>query len=238
MSDDAGRKTTSPDNAIELAPRANLRKSIAREYVETIVVFVLILVFARSFIFIQSKIPTESMLDTLLVGDYILVNRALYGAPGDDPIPWIGQDTIERGDVVVFRKPDDPDVDYVKRVVGLPGDVIEIRQNQTYVNGEPLDEPYIVDGNFEQTRFFGPRTVPADHFFMMGDNRDNSSDSRVWGTVPRSLVKGKAFFIWYSYREEKNDHLNVGVNRLISMGKKVVRFPWRTRWDRIFSKIE
>ena len=106
------------------------------------------------------------------------------------------------------------------------------------MNGKVLGEPYVDDGRFEHTRFFGPRTVPDDHYFMMGDNRDNSSDSRVWGTVPRSLVKGKAFFIWYSYEEEKNDHLNVGVNRLISMGKKVVRFPWRTRWDRIFSKIE
>ncbi len=235
---EVGQKKESARGDVAEPPRANLRKSIAREYIETIVVFVLILVFARSFVFIQSKIPTESMLDTLLVGDYILVNRALYGAPGDDPIPWLGQDAIDRGDVVVFRKPDDPDVDYVKRVVGLPGDVIEIRNNRTYVNGKLLGEPYVDDGRFEHTRFFGPRTVPDDHYFMIGDNRDYSSDSRVWGTVPRSLVKGKAFFIWYSYEEEKNDHLNVGVNRLISMGKKVVRFPWRTRWDRIFSKIE
>ena len=230
-----GRNATS-----ELAPppRAELRKSIVRDYVETIVVFVLILVFARSFVFIQSKIPTESMLDTLLVGDYILVNRSLYAAPGDAPIPWLGQDDIERGDVVVFRKPDDPDVDYVKRVVGLPGDVIEIRQSQTFVNGVALDEPYIIEGNFELGRFFGPRTVPEGHYFMMGDNRDNSSDSRVWGTVPRSLIKGKAFFIWYSYREDRNDHLNVGASRLVSMAKKVRYFPWRTRWDRIFSRIE
>ncbi len=217
---------------------AVLPKSVLREYLETIVVFVLILMFARTFVFMQSKIPTESMLDTLLVGDYILVNRMLYGAPGDDGPLWLGQRPIARGDVIVFRFPRDPDVDFVKRVIGLPGDVVEVREGYAIVNGVPLDEPYVKLAERGRHGSTGPRRVPAGHYFVMGDNRDNSNDSRVWGFVPRSVIKGRAFFVWYSFKEQKNDHLNTGFKRLVSMSRKVIFFYSRTRWHRLFHRIE
>lgn len=212
-------------------------KGVLREYLETIVVAVLFLLFARTFVFMQSKIPTESMLETLLVGDYILVNRFAYGAPGDQPVAWLGQKTIERGDVVVFRFPEDPDVDFVKRVVGVPGDVVAITRGVVSVNGTALVEPYVSAENREALQSFGPVTVPPESYFALGDNRDNSRDSRAWGFVPRSLVKGRAFLIWFSYKEDQNDHLRTGVDRLISMARKLFN-PGRIRPERIFSRIE
>ncbi len=224
------------DPAVELP--ATPPKSIAREYFETIVVCILILVFARSFVFMQSKIPTESMLDTLLVGDYILVNRLAFGAPGDTQIPLLGQRDIRRHDVIVFRYPEDPDVDFVKRVVALPGERVEMVAGQVFVDGEALDEPFVRRDDIETRQFFGPVTVPAEQFFVLGDNRDNSRDSRVWGAVPRSMIKGRAFCIWFSYAEDRNDHLNTGVRRLRSIAKKARYLVTRTRWGRFPSLIE
>jgi signal peptidase I len=212
-------------------------KSVVREYAETIVVCVLILLFARCFVFVQSKIPTGSMLETLQIGDYILVNRYLYGAPDDLGTGWLGQRDIERGDVIVFRYPEDPDVDYVKRVVGLPGETVEMIDGEVWIDGEPLVEPYVEPGNRDPIDF-GPTTVRAGHYFCMGDNRDNSRDSRVWGPVPRSLVRGRAFLIWFSYEEDRGDHLRTGLERLVSIAEKIPRLPWRTRWGRIFSLID
>ena len=212
-------------------------KGILREYLETIVVAVLFLLFARTFVFMQSKIPTESMLDTLLVGDYILVNRFVYGAPGDEPAGWLGQRPIARGDVVVFRFPEDPDVDFVKRIVGLPGDVVQMTRGVVSINGQPIEEPYVKPENNEAMQSYGPITVPADSYFAFGDNRDNSRDSRAWGCVQRSLVKGRAFLIWFSYKEDQNDHLRTGVERLISMARKALN-PSRIRPERIFSRID
>lgn len=211
-------------------------KGILREYLETIVVAVLFLLFARTFVFMQSKIPTESMLDTLLVGDYILVNRFLYGAPGDEPVGWLGQRPIARGDVVVFRFPEDPDVDFVKRIVGLPGDVVQMTRGVVSINGRPIDEPYVEPENNEAMQSYGPVTIPPDSYFAFGDNRDNSRDSRAWGFVPRSLVKGRAFLIWFSYKEDANDHLRTGLERPISIVRKLLN-PGRIRPERIFSRI-
>ncbi len=213
------------------------QKSIVREYFETIVVFVLILLFARTFVFMQSKIPTKSMLETLLVGDYIFVNRMLYGGPGDAGAGLLGQDEIERGDVIVFRWPNDPDLDFVKRVIGMPGETVEMRDGYVYVDGTRLDEPYVLAENRDGFTM-SPRRIPEGHYFMLGDNRDESRDSRSWGTVPRSLIKGRAFFIWYSFDEQENDHERVGVDRLKSMARKVIFFPTKTRWSRLFSQIE
>ena len=228
--------TQSPPAAEPIVVRAP-RKSVLREYLETVVVCVLFLLFARGFVFMQSKIPAESMLDTLLVGDYILVNRFLFGGPGDSPSAWLGQRAIRRGDVIVFRFPGDPDVDYVKRVIGEPGDRVELRTGVVYVNGRPLDEPYLRREAAESQASYHEVTVPADSYFCMGDNRDHSLDSRAWGPVPRSMVKGRAFFLWFSYQEDKNDHLKTGLRRWVSIGKKLVGFPTKTRWSRIFSRI-
>lgn len=219
-------------------PRASLPKSLPREYLETIVVCVMILIFARTFVFMQSKIPTESMKDTLLVGDYILVNRYQYGAKGDLGFPWLGQREIRRHDVIVFRFPENPDVDYVKRVIGLPGDEVRMNQGMIFINGKPLDEPYVIPAHRRLSSHMNPVIVPEDSYFALGDNRDNSRDSRAWGFVPRSMIKGRAFFIWYSYEEDPNDHLNVGTRRIVSILKKARYFFERTRRDRIFSWIE
>ena len=213
------------------------QKGLSREYFETIVVAVLFLLFARTFVFMQSKIPTESMLDTLLVGDYILVNRFVYGAPGDQPAGWLGQRPIARGDVIVFRFPEDPDVDFVKRVIGLPGDTVQMTRGVVTINGQPLDETYVKPENREAMQSYGPVTVPPDSYFALGDNRDNSRDSRAWGFVPRSLVKGRAFLIWFSYKEDQNDHLRTGLDRLMSMARKALN-PGRIRPERIFSRID
>ena len=156
-------------------------KSIVRDYFETIVVCVIFVLFSRAFVFQQSKIPTGSMEDTLLVGDYIMVNKFVYGASGGGlggtvlPIK-----PVERGDVVVFKYPLEPEVDYIKRVIGLPGDRLEILDGEVFINGTPLDEPYLKFADPRGMRNYGPRDVPEGHFFCMGDNRDQSADSRIW----------------------------------------------------------
>ncbi len=228
-----------PQPADDAAPEngATPPKSIVREYAETIIVCVLIVVFAQGFVVMRSKVPTGSMLNTLLIGDYILINRFLYAAPGEAAHGWLGQRAIERGDVIVFQSVERPEVDLVKRVVGMPGETLELAAGRLYVDGQPLDEPYLRARGNEQRANWGPSTIPDDHYFMMGDNRDFSRDSRSWGPVPRSKIKGRAFFIWYSYKEEPNDHKNTGLARLKSMAKKVPRLVTHTRWKRLFSRI-
>jgi signal peptidase I len=147
------------------------------------------------------------MKPTLLVGDHILVNKFIYGIklPFTDKI-LISIDEPEKGDVVVFKFPLDTRKDYIKRVIGLPGDRVELVDKQLLINGRPIEDPhasYSLSGNM---RKYGPVTVPDDHLFVMGDNRDESSDSRVWGFVPRSYLKGKAFLIYWSW-----DRKNYGV---------------------------
>lgn len=237
MSASKSRGKSRPEAGNRGAPSGPPAKSVVREYAETIIICVLILVFARCFVFIQSKIPTESMLETLQVGDYILVNRYLYGAPDDLTPGWLGQRDIERGDVIVFRYPETPDTDYVKRVVGLPGETIEVVKGVVHVDGRSLREPFVLPRNFDPTDF-GPLRIPEGEYFCMGDNRNNSKDSRVWGTVSRSLVRGRAFLIWFSYEEERGDHLNTGFDRIVSIVRKIPQLPWKTRWERIFSLID
>jgi signal peptidase I len=214
-------------------------KSVVREYFETIVICVLLIVFLQGFVVMRSKVPSGSMLDTLLIGDYILINRGLYGGPGEEPQGWLGQREIRRGDVIVFQSVEDPEIDLVKRVVGLPGETIEIRRGRVLIDGRPLAEPYVEDENSRLHRPFGPVTVPPGQYFMMGDNRDSSRDSRYWGTVPRSLVKGRAFLIWWSYREYPDDYReNVGFKRLVAIVKKIPRLPSHTRWERLFNRVQ
>jgi signal peptidase I len=216
-----------------------LPKSVVREYFDTIVICVLLIVFLQGFVVMRSKVPSGSMLETLLIGDYILINRCLYGGPGEEPVAWLGQRDVRRGDVVVFQSVEDPEIDLVKRVVGMPGETIEIRRGRVLVDGRPLEEPYVLDENNRLHRPFGPVTVPAGRYFVMGDNRDSSRDSRYWGTVPRSLVKGRAFLIWWSYEEDPNDYReNVGFKRLLAILEKIPRLPTHTRWDRLFSRVQ
>jgi len=205
----------------------------------------------RTFLLEAFQIPSGSMEHTLLAGDFLFVNKAVYGAqiPGTNArLP--GFSTPRRGDVIVFAYPKDPSISYAKRVIGGPGDVVEMRQGQVYVNGRALDEPYVqrvdplhdgFDAEFnwqreylvqqavEQRRYYhptrdtwGPLRVPAGKYFVLGDNRDNSADSRYWGFVDVSAVKGRPLVVYFSYDRGTRDPL-----------------PWLTdiRWSRLGSLI-
>src|SRR5262245_49720232 len=227
---------------------ADTPKSLLRDYFETIVTCVIFVLFARTFVFQQSKIPTGSMIPTLLIGDYIMVNKFIYAPPTAAPIvasierAVFPMRDIRRGDIVVFKFPEEPEKDYIKRVIGLPGETIEVRDRQVYIDGRPLDESYKVHRNprglnIDQDNYPATR-IPDDSYFCMGDNRDNSRDSRSWGFVPRTYVKGRAFMIWWSYDEDRNAYLQTSVSdRLEGIWEKVSHFFTRSRWERSFQII-
>jgi signal peptidase I len=224
-------------------------KSLVRDYFETIVTCVIFVLFARTFVFQQSKIPTGSMIPTLLIGDYIMVNKYIY-APATTGLPWLGAAEralfpirdIRRGDIVVFKFPEEPEKDYIKRVIGLPGETLEIRDRQVYIDGKPLEEEYKVHRmprglNMDQDNYPATR-IPDTAYFCMGDNRDNSRDSRAWGFVPRDYVKGRAFMIWWSYDEDRDAWLRTSVaDRLSGIWAKVSHLFTKSRWERTFRII-
>ncbi len=189
------------------------------EYVEAIVVALAIAMFIRTFIVQPYTIPSGSMMNTLIKGDCVLVNKFVYGIK----IPFTNEYLVNigepaRGDIVVFEYPLDRSKDYIKRIVGLPGDTIAVHNKQLYVNGSRVDEPYVIhihpNVQLPQDNF-GPITVPEGEYFMMGDNRDDSADSRVWGTVKRNLIVGKAWRLYWSWGSITD-----------------------IRWDRIGKKVE
>lgn len=232
-------------------------KSTAREYFESFVVTLIMAIFGMTFILQAVTVPTGSMQNTILVGDYLLVNKFMF-TPGGGSLPFLPQREIERGDIIVFKYPGNKvnpqedrgrnlipyQINYVKRVIGLPGETVEFRDNNVYINGQLLDERRITAdpptpgddqsalivseseerepgdkydvyykketmdvarSNRRMTRKgyeFGvpgkPQVVPPDSFFVMGDSRDNSEDSRFWGFVPRGLIIGRAMFVYWS----------------------------------------
>jgi signal peptidase I len=159
--------------------------------------------------------------------------------------------SIKRGDVVVFKYPEEPDRDFIKRVIGLPGETLEVREKKVYINGRPLDEPYVhflqpptssseysEVTSFDVRERYGPVTIPADQYFKMGDNRDNSQDSRYWGFLPRELVKGKALVIYWSYEAGREDYQENGAGATLrGLASVFVHFFTRTRWDRMLHQI-
>jgi signal peptidase I len=230
---------------------ATIKKSVVREYFESIVIAVILALFVRTWVVQAFKIPTGSMENNLLIGDHLLVNKFIFG-----PTPLaIGRAllpvrAIRRGDIVVFKYPDQPDRDFIKRVIGLPGETIELRNKKVHVNGQPLEESSYVHfltppsndyqevTSYDVRERFGPVTVPADQYFVMGDNRDNSQDSRYWGYLPRSYVKGKALLIYWSYESGREDYLDEGLGASIKrMGSVVTHFFTKTRWERLFRQI-
>ncbi|KPJ75697.1 MAG: signal peptidase I [Deltaproteobacteria bacterium SG8_13] len=186
------------------------QKSRLRENVEAILVAVLLALFIRTFIVQAFKIPSGSMKQTLQIGDHILVSKFVYGVK----LPFLQKVIIpvkkpRRGDIIVFKFPVEPEKDFIKRVVGIPGDILEGRNKQIFVNGEPLVEQYAIKTDPHvypkgmQTRDnFGPITVPENALFVMGDNRDQSFDSRFWGFVDMKVVSGKAFMIYWSWDKD------------------------------------
>jgi len=213
-------------------------KGILRDYFETIVVCVVFVIFSRAFVFQQSKIPTGSMEDTLLIGDYIMVNRFAYApAPTGLERALLPVRGIHRHDIIVFKYPEEPEVDYIKRVVALPGETVEIRSGVVSVDGQPLREEFLLPKYQDSGNDWGPATVPADSFFVMGDHRNNSKDSRYWGFVPRHFVKGRAFVIWWSYEEDRDDWTKTGTDRVWSIASKFRHFFTKTRWSRCLTLI-
>jgi signal peptidase I len=226
------------------------RKSTFREYYEALLIAVIFVNFARIFVFQAFKIPSPSMEDNLKVGDHIIVNKFIFGA-GTNLDRLLPLRLIRRGDIIVFRYPLQPDTDFVKRVIGLPGDVLEIHNKKVFINGRELHEPYVVH---EDRQIYPPQdalpepyrsrdqfkafTVPAEHYFAMGDNRDRSSDSRYWGTVPRSMITGRPFMVYWSYRGTPSPPDSSPKERAKELLGVVAHFFTKTRWYRTFFIVD
>jgi len=189
-------------------------KNVARDWAEALIVAFVIAMIIRAFVLQAYRIPSSSMEDTLLKGDHILATKYNYGLtiPFTTRKMW-GEDKVpDRGDIVIFTFPVNHAMDFVKRVIGLPGDTVEVRDKKVYVNGEPYKIPYekytdpfiLSQGQGKVRDNFGPAVVEAGHCFVMGDNRDQSYDSRFWGQVPIQNIKGKAFIIYFSWDSEKH----------------------------------
>lgn len=180
-------------------------KETAREWTKSIILALILALFIRATVVQAFRIPTSSMEDTLLVGDFLLVNKFLYGSKipfTDIRLPRVREP--KTGDIIVFKHPTEGK-DFIKRCIGLPGDTVEIRNDVVYVNGEALDEPYkILHGYGGTMSNFGPVKVPKGHLFMMGDNRHNSFDSRSWGPLDMRYIKGKAMVIYFSWDKHKH----------------------------------
>ena len=210
---------------------------------------VILALFIRTFMVQAFKIPTGSMQPNLLIGDHLLVNKLVY-SPSLGPLEdmLFGKRPIARGHVVVFKYPDEPARDFIKRVIGLPGERIEIRDKTVYVDGKPLDEPYAhfieqplrpddpeygLRGEAIRDNW-GPELVPPDQLFVMGDNRDNSRDSRFWGFLPRDQVKGRALLVYWSYEASGEEYRRTG---FVDWVKDTLSAFGRTRWRRFFHVI-
>ncbi len=205
------------------------------------------------------KIPTASMEDTLLIGDFLLANKFVYGAE----LPLVGWklpaiSEPERGDVIIFTFPGDGVTKYIKRCVALPGDIVEVKDKVLYVNGERVPDAehakhvdttksgkQIIQprqpGGRDSRDNFGPHPVPRNGYFMMGDNRDNSYDSRYWGAVPRELILGEALAVHWSWDEEEYPSPDVSITDPLSVPRlflyNAVHFFQKVRWERLFSAI-
>jgi signal peptidase I len=208
---------------------------------------VILALFVRAFIFQAFKIPSASMEPNLLIGDHLLVDKMVFSPSLVGLEHWLfAKRPIRRGDVLVFKSPEDPTRDFIKRVIGLPGDTLEIQDRLVLINGKPLAEPYahfeksstgsILDDAFdpENRSDYGPVTVPAAELLMLGDNRDNSRDSRWWGTLPVSQVKGRAVMVYWSY-EASREEFQRGAS--VEWVKDTASAFGRTRWSRFFHVI-
>lgn len=210
----------------------NNKKSLVREYTEAIIIAILLALFIRTFIVQAFKIPSGSMIPTLKIGDHLLVNKFSYGLKlpftGTVVIPWKDP---QRGDVVVFRFPKDRSVDYIKRVIGVPGDIVEIKNKRVFINGKAIEDSHahfssqlVISGKESPRDNYGPVTVPEGALLVLGDNRDNSYDGRFWGFVDQRDVLGKAFILYWSWDLDKP---LFSVDRLSSI-----------RWGRIGTLID
>lgn len=224
------------------------KRSVVREYFELIVETAVFVFFVMTFVVQAFQIPTGSMEPTLLVGDFLLVNKLAYSnhATAIERTLLPGR-KLERHDIIVFKYPEDLSKDFVKRVIALEGETVEIKDKQVYINDEPISEEYKVHSDsqiYKKSDFYqyddfirdnyGPQVVPPGHCFVMGDNRDNSMDSRYWKFLPIDYIKGKPWLIYFSYRAEDDAYLKTSLKDRI---KKLVNFIPKARWNRILKKV-
>jgi signal peptidase I len=231
------------------APAPADRKSVPREYLESIVVAVILALFIRTWAFQAFKIPTGSMETNLLIGDHLLVNKMVYSpSAGGWESALLGKRRPARGHVVVFKYPEEPAKDFIKRVIGLPGESVEIRDKTVFIDGAPIAEPYVrfmepplhrddpeymfrVDAPRDN---WGPRTVPQGQLLVLGDNRDNSRDGRFWGFLPEDQVKGRALLVYWSYEAAREEYHRTGWGDWL---KDTLAAFGKTRWRRFFHVI-
>jgi len=252
------------------AAESHREKTTVSEYLESLLVTVILALFGTSFIVQAFKIPSPSMEKTLLVGDHLLVNKFVFGGRGD---AWyeklLPYRPLQRGDIIVFKYPYDDHQHFVKRVVGLPGDHLKMVDQDVYINGKIFKEPYVVHDpsagydplNYRfppaNNQFLGAHArpewiaeikryvqgdeivVPPDKFFAMGDNRDQSSDSRYWGFVDRDAIMGRPFLIYWSVEATSDDYAqnSTFVQRLSGVLDALHHLPARTRWNRMLHTV-
>jgi signal peptidase I len=229
------------------------QKGAIREWVESLAFTIIFVLIFTNYIAQATQVPTESMKPTILVGDHFFLDKIAFPANFPEFIqPYLPQRSVKRGDIIAFRSPTDEAIPFVKRVIGTPGDTIEERNKNIYVNGKKLNEPYKihVDPTIysedpwtpEELRVrdnYGPIVVPPNKFFVMGDNRDNSNDSRYWGFVDRSKIIGKPLFVYWSYESDPYVPGDKTIQELVaSYASVALHFFSRTRWFRIGTMIE
>ncbi len=228
------------------------QQSTLREYFVATVYCTIVALFVTTFVVHPMTVPTPSMDPTIKVGDRLLIDKFTYRNWLTSPLPGTAFREVKRGDVVVFKFPEKPEVLYVKRAIGLPGETLQIIDKVVYINGTALVEPYKhhIDkrifhsrsGNqfsFESRRDnFGPIKIPDDSYFMMGDNRDDSADSRYFGFLPRDLIVGRPLIVFWSYEDEKDAHLKTSfAEQLRLYGERILFFFTKTRWSRLGSLV-
>ena len=229
------------------------RTSVIREYLEALIVAAVFLGFTNNFVLKTFYIPSGSMVNTLLVGDHLFVNRYIFG-PRLSTLEQklLPARDVRRGDIVIFRSPETPKIDLVKRCLGLPGDELRMVDKELFLNGQEVDDDaYVIhrdtrvypstgaSGPYSRRRDnWGPLLVPDGHLFCMGDNRDESHDSRAWGPVPLAHVKGRAVMVYWSYGGETPDGTWRGLgHRLKQLANTALGFLTKTRWKRTFKVI-
>jgi signal peptidase I len=224
--------------------------TVLREYLESFAIALVFALIVKCSVVEAYKIPSGSMEDTLLVGDFLLANKFIYGAKVPLlPLHLPALREPKPGDIVIFKYPRNPDVNYIKRCVAVEGQTVEIKDKVLYVDGKRIDDPPLAKYTDPKSRSsgrdprdnFGPYKVPQGHLFMMGDNRDNSADSRYWGPLPRELVLGKAMIVHWSWASDPKAPTVTSYD-LLSLPKNIayniLHFPNRVRWNRIISVIK
>ena len=223
--------------------------STLREYFVTTVVCTIFALFVTTYVVHPMTVPTPSMVPTILVGDRLLIDKFSFRNSFKAGLPLAPSRKIQRGDIVVFKFPNQPEVLYVKRAIGLPGEILQIRDKTVHINGNPLEEPYkihsdpgVFHGRGSPHVFQGdlrrdntePVAIPEDKFFVMGDNRDDSADSRYFGFLPRSHIVGRPLIVFWSYEDAADAYLKSTLPEILKLYlERIVYFVTRTRWSRM-----